>query len=248
MNAERYFPEVEFNNPTFLIHKGDKRDFGSELDLDTPRILYQSICDSIDPWVFGDLFDIDSRHLPTTETGAIQTLRSLLIKIEAEEGVELPIHDREIIFVSPDMLKPSNEKTRKMLIKKYGSNLSDGSGGQCAKKPNGGYLLSISNDIWSYEYLEVIAHEYGHSLGDVFLSSPIAEEMKAYAFTSLVMQNYFEVDEYHPEGFMPDQTHDIASDRVRQLIEKGVKPLAIISHLINHPFGSQQPSDYRKHI
>jgi len=177
--------------------------------------------------------------------------RTVLKSIETSLKITLPTDNRFILLVTPKELIPTNQEEKRKLVEKYGSHILDGIDGDCTRQGEGfrirlGYK-GLEKSTPLNKVLEVLAHEYGHTLGER-IDSPVWEELKAYAFQALFMRHYSNV-RYFIHGYF---THEVSSEEVHEiaeamwalLITRGIKEEEILSHLIGGSFGPFQPKDY----
>ena len=159
----------------------------------------------------------------------------------------LTLDGRRIRFVTPEQMRPKTEEQRQLLIDRYGEYIRDGGVGSCTRYIDGTFRLRIGylreESISQDEVLETMAHEYGHSLGP-FLDSAIFEELKAYAFSDLVMRQFYGVSELLYIQMTVSNVHETARFYLEQLIEHDIPPEAILAHLIGSVFGRYKPNDY----
>lgn len=185
----------------------------------------------------------------------IAEYRDTIGYISGMVGVELPIDDRALFFVTRRSLVPRSKKDQEALVKRYGPFILDSIAGYTQRLDEDrnsryGFAMRIGivrEGATKTTALELIAHEYGHTIGE-HIRETIYEEMKAFAFESLFMRVYRDVDYYLMDGVDPESKHDVARHNIGLLQAKGIKEEEILAHLTGKPFGKFMPDDYLNHL
>ncbi len=186
-----------------------------------------------------------AEHVPWSEQDIQLRFAVILGKIaENVSHPSLTMHGRTFSFVDREKLRPQTEEERQQIIDTYGEYAIDGSG-DCRQNPDGTYLMRIGyhgleDSSSEGEVLEVMAHEYGHTLGG-FLKSPVLEELKAYAFDNLFMRIYYDNDQYLQPQIYTSTVHDDALLILGKFLNAGVSEELLIANLTQSPFGIYQP-------
>lgn len=163
----------------------------------------------------------------------------------------LTMRRRTMKFVTSDEMLPQTDEDRQRLIQRYGDYGADGGAGDCKRFPNGTFTMRIGfagqeNSASKVDVLEVMSHEYGHTLGE-YLDDPVLEELKAYTFANLLMRYFYNAKEIHRLYIMDESSvHDTATFWLEQLLDKGVSEEAVLAHLTGKRFGNSYANDYLK--
>lgn len=180
----------------------------------------------------------------------------LLADISQSTGQPLTMEGRNMQFVTNDELYPKTDEEINSFRELYGESVIEGgSSGENARNPDGTFTIRIGyfglEDFVDRDVaIELLAHEYGHTLGRQ-LDSIIDEELKAYTFEALARrlnkykdwegEVFSEIDSYSP-------VHMEASSRLAYLTQRGVTEEAILAHLTGENFGTTTPDDYFKQL
>ncbi len=245
---ERYFEGVKFTAPraprsprTFSLFRKRGMDVINDsndevLNNNQTTDSQEEIVEGIRPW---------------SRRNVIAEYRDTIGQISGLTGVELPLDDREIYFIPASKMIPKLPEDQLALVRKYGPYILNGIAGDLTRLPVGFRIrLGFGKDTTQVEHedvMEILAHEYGHSLGE-HIEETIFEEMKADAFAALFMKYYLDVDDYWMEGEDPGKLHHLAKHRVGQLQAMGVSEEEMLAHLTGRPFGQFGPKDWKDHF
>lgn len=259
MSKEQFFPGVEFKLPSGQTNRDPEIVEVQDFMLKTGEML-------VIEWPVVDL--TKPRHEEEDELEEVidgdehgwkfdKVLREFSVitgLMEQELEISLPMNNRSVSFVERMKLIPEDPDDIMALVDKYGKYIIDGIAGDCTRFQDGSFAIRVGykgqeDRIPKSEAMYVLAHEYGHSLGE-HIEDPVFEEVKAYAFARLVMQYYFQSDYVGMESrtLQPDRVHDIAIHRIEQLNARRIGEAEIIAHLTARPFGRHQPSDYQNRL
>ena len=187
--------------------------------------------------------------LPWTEQWVMAKFESILGDISRDtKQTPLSLKGRSVRFVPRGKLRPQSETERRYLIERYGDYIVDGGAGDCVKLGDGSYAIRIGyageeETIPEHTVVELVGHEYGHTLGDT-LAIAVLEELKAYAFANLAMRKYYNVFVCQWDA---STVHEEALSTLGQLIDRGIKEEMVIAHLTGEPFGIYQANDVLKY-
>lgn len=238
--AEIYFPGFEFRriervNPieivTFVAESGARE-----------TIRLSDLC---------DLEDIAEESTPKVwnQNKLYQEFTSQLNSVGRQiKHPGLTMRQRTMQFVTREAMRPKNDIERQLLVERYGDYVADGAG-DCTRNPNGTFTLRIGflgqeDTASKEEVLDVMAHEYGHTLGSD-ISDPTFEELKAYTFARLLMRQTQDV-EYGGTLLDNSTVHNTAQLWLEQLVANGISEEKVLAHLTGNKFGTSYPDDYRK--
>lgn len=202
------------------------------------------------PLIFDSVTGIPRYDRPLwTKDGIIDDFFDNLKQLRAS-GIRIPIYGRSVFLVRREALVPDSEGERRKLKDKYGDNILDSIIGDNSKIEEERFISRIGYRDQEHvalpsEVMQVIAHEHGHTIGD--LLPPVWEEMKAYAFEGFFMSSYLK-KAWEIDGTDPKSLHEIARNRVAQLTQRGIAYLEILSHLAGYGFGEFDSRDYSKHV
>lgn len=244
--SERYFAGLDFKEkepsrsfeiitlPYELVDIPATSIETSNLDKITLDLGELIIDDKIKIWTPDQIIEEFSRQLAVIEREVNRprlTMRGITIK-----------------FVTPLEMKPQNARRKLWLVQNYGTYIADGGDGDCSRNNDGSFFLRIGVAGQEHtrskdDVLELMAHEFGHTLGKV-LKPVTFEELKAYAFANLFMRYYYNVHEYRVYPMDVSNPHDTALYWLEQLLEQGISEEAILSHLIGKKFAMCSPYDY----
>lgn len=160
----------------------------------------------------------------------------------------LPLEDRAIFFVPKSTLIPKDPSARADLVSRYGSKILDDKIGDCTvidPQENSAYRFMIRVGVAKTDYshegtLEVLAHEFGHTIGE-FNKSTLLEEMKAFAFMALFMRIYTDTDHYLIDGLFPGRVHELAKHNIGIWQAQDIPEELMIARIIGQPFGRFNP-------
>jgi hypothetical protein len=254
--TERYFEGFDFSvpirpfesvSPTIMEeYLYEQRDFS---ELEEEIVCFPPITDlsldepaQIEP-LFNWSFDI-----------VLTDFKTILGKMEKSLGVNLPIDKRYFFNVEAQKFIPEVQEERERLAQKYGEYILNGIDGSCERLENDeGFLIMVGfkgreDSVDHLRVLSVLAHEYGHSLGEN-IKDVENEELKADAFSNLFMRFYYDVDEYWDDcDLSPDKKHDIATHKLNLLRIKGNREEEILAQLTGINFGGFSENSYLQHL
>lgn len=182
-------------------------------------------------------------------SSVISDFNSVLSFINTSSNYHLTMENKSAQLVRPEDMLPKTEKERSQIIQLYGTYILDGIAGSCHRNPDGSFDLKLGyagleETSTKEDVLEVLAHEFGHTLGER-LPDAIFEELKAYAFSMFFMRHYLQVDGiFDLCTLSPEKTHDIARHYLDVLLTRNISEEAILAHLIDKSFGIYTPDTW----
>lgn len=223
----QYFPDVNFSELTEVFPKrGRVERFLSRYLQREPRIYYDE-------------------HVALDQL--LEDFSGTLDTVSASTGARLTMEGIHIQLITRKQLVKSLSQPSK-LEEVHGDGVLENIDGNCTRNPDGKWLLNIVQNKTDHvvqvsQVKEILAHEYGHTLGNEFNANPMLEEIKAYAFQVLAISAAWRIPlaSYSLSGTYANYTHDVARDRLMQLRDRGFPPEVIIATLTGKPFGNFRP-------
>lgn len=172
-----------------------------------------------------------------------------LQKLQDETGQPFPRRALGIQFVTPLQMNRHLSSQREGILRKYGNYVSGNIAGCTAENKYGGFDIKVASVGQNYsraDLLSVLGHEYGHTIPNRGNVSSVLEEVKAEAFSGLVLaQNHgFTVN----TEFDFRNPHQLARYMLEVLDRGGIPREAVISHITNDTFMGFPPDAYQYYL
>src|SRR3989338_9398716 len=204
---EIYFPG--FNFKTFEPVKLLVENFA-----DSPKIIDSDKAETVDlDDLVRKLFSDSEKmtQIPWTQNQVKKEFMEGLRSLNTEIGHSgLTIRDKVIRFVTPEVINRLSDLEGQAMQNRYHEIIE--LAGSCRRNLDGTFLLKIGfatqEETTSKDtILGVMAHEYGHALGEI-LDSAVFEELKAYAFENFFLRCFKKRLGNHLTPMLDEGVHD----------------------------------------
>ena len=211
----QYFPDVNFRELTEVLPER------SRLERLIPGFLRR------EPRVYYD------EHVALDQL--LDDFSETLGMVSASTGTRLTMDGVHVQLITRKQLINSLNNPSK-LEEVHGDGVLQMIDGNCTKNPDGTWLINIVQNRTDHvvqvsRSMEILAHEYGHTLGNEFNAHPMLEEVKAYAFQAMAMAANWKIPEsyYKLSGTYVNYTHDVARYRLMKIRDRGFTTGIIIA-------------------